>query len=106
MRSFQEHARDSKLFPHSLSLSKNIRTAHKTRKERRRISDITGIRPESAARPVGRASEALFKDGFTLFLEVLFGPGGTDLAVAGVIIGVPFARESTQRNDDDGRERE
>lgn len=40
----------------------------------------------SAARPVGRASETLFKGGFTLFLEALFRPGGTDLAVAGVLL--------------------
>lgn len=60
------------------------------------------MRSQSAARPVGRASETLFKGGFTLFLEALFRPGGTDLAVAGVLL----VYRATQRNDDDGRKRE
>jgi len=58
------------------------------RKKRRRISDITRYTPGISGE-VSRAFETLFKDGFTLFLKVLFRPGGTDLAVTGVIIGVP-----------------
>lgn len=89
------------VFSLSLSLSKNTRRAvHKTRKARRRISDIIGMRSQSAARPVGRASETLFKGGFTLFLETLFRPGGTDLAVVGVLLVY-----RAERRNDDGRKR-
>lgn len=60
----------------------------------------------SAARPVGRAFETLFKSEFTLFLEALFRPGGTDLAVAGVLL-VYCARvnHATQWRRGKGRKR-
>lgn len=55
---------------------------------------------------VGRASESLFKDEFTLFLEALFRPGGTDLAFASVLLVYCDCARITQRNGDDGRKRE
>lgn len=76
-------ARDSYLAFISLKKKNILWRFIEREKMRRRISDIIGMhrrRSRSGFR------DSLSKGGFTVFLEALFRPGGTDLAVASVLL--------------------